>query len=470
MLSISEVAALTEAMQAAVVYRERISENGIAAADDYDTALQRFGGELPEKGTPPDQVIRELTENALPGLLKMGHPRFLGWVTGASDPTGIAADWLTSAWGQNAPFSSTTPAAAAAEESAGEWIKSLLGLPAQAAFGFTTGGTMANTIGLAAARNALLDREGWDVEAKGLFGAPEVTVILGEQAHSTVFLALRLIGFGADRALRVKANKYGQMDMAALEEVLQPLSGPVLIVAQAGHINSGAFDPLDEICRLAKTKKAWVHVDGAFGLWARACKETAHLAVGAESCDSWAVDGHKWLQTPYDSGFVFVRDEVALSRSMSVTASYLPEKTHREPVTTTPELSRRARGFAVWAVLRALGREGVSEMIGRHCAMAKRCAEGFGAIKGLRVLNRVELNQVALCCETGAGLVEDNELTARLLAKLQQSGVCYPSGAVWQGRGIIRMSFSSGKAVLEDAETIIDAVRSEWQMLGDENE
>lgn len=463
MLTTEETAALTKAANAAQAYRAGILARPIRATQSYAQLMARFGGELAQKGVPPDRIIEELVQNAEHGLLTQTHPRMLGWVTGASHPAGVAADWLTSAWGQNAPSSEVTPAAAVAEEVAGEWMKDLLGLPKEAGFGFTTGATMANTIAMAAARNALLLREGWDVEAKGLYGAPEVHVVLGQEAHSTIFMGLRLLGFGAKRVIKVVANSDGQMDARALQDTLEPLSGPILLIAQAGHINSGAFDPFAEITTIAKTKNAWVHVDGAFGLWAQASKTQAHLAKGVNGCDSWVVDGHKWLQTPYDGGFVFVRDKAALERAMSVTASYLPEQVSRDPGANTPELSRRARGFAVWAVLRAFGRDGVAEMVARHCAIAKGIADDLDAVEGLRIMNKVVLNQVALCCDTGGAVEQDNKLTEALLQQLQAGNICFPSGAVWQGRSIIRMSVSSKNAQLDDVGIIAGNVKEIWQ-------
>lgn len=458
MLAAADILALELACAAATEYRNGVETRPIGPVDGFELAKQHFGGALPDAGVRSEQIIADLIQNANCGLMGLTHPRFLGWVTGASHPVGVAADWLTAAWGQNAPSADVTPAAAAAEEVAGTWIKELLGLPEKAGFGFTTGATMANTIALATARNALLARAGWDVENNGLYGAPEIKVVVGAQMHSTVYMGLRLLGFGAARVIKVAVNADGRMDSSALRETLAPLNGPILVIAQAGHINSGAIDPLAEIAAIAKEKDAWVHVDGAFGLWARACPDLAHLAAGAEECDSWATDGHKWLQTPYDTGFVFVRNAAALNRAMTVTASYLPDAVYRDPGANTPELSRRARGFAVWAVLRALGRDGVARMIAQHCKMARQVANLLNAEPGLKVLNDVTLNQVALCCD-------DDKLTETLLRRVQADGQCYPSGAVWQNRPIIRLSFSSGASIAEDAEIIAGNIIKNWQQL-----
>jgi glutamate/tyrosine decarboxylase-like PLP-dependent enzyme len=306
-------------------------------------------------------------------------------------------------------------------------------------------------VGLAAARNALLARAGWDVEARGLFGAPEVHVVLGAEAHSTVFMALRLLGFGAERVTRVAVDGEGRMRADALAAALAPLRGPVIVLAQAGHINSGAFDPFEAVVAAARTRDAWVHVDGAFGLWARACPELAHLAAGIEAADSWATDGHKWPQVPYDCGAVVVRDVGALRRAMSFTASYLPSGAARDPFEFTPELSRRARGFALWATLRALGRAGVAEMVARNSRVARRIAAGLARMPGIVVLNRVVLNQVAVACAAGDAATRD------LLARVQAEGRCFPSGGTWKDRAIIRISVCSGTAGEADADATVAA-------------
>ena len=373
-LSADSEAALRRAVEHAVRFRQGVDRRQIGPVEDYPTMLARFGGPVPETGAPPGEVIDQLAALADPGLMAISSPRYFGWVDGASQPVGVAADWLTSAWGQNAPMALKTPAAAAAEETAGRWMLDLLDLPRDAGFGFTTGATMANAIGLAAARNAVLARVGWDVEAKGLFGAPEVHVVLGDEAHATIFMALRMIGFGANRVIRVAADDQGRMKADALADALRPLDGPTIVIAQAGHINSGAFDPFGPIVEAAHAHGdsggAWVHVDGAFGMWARACPDLRHLAEGVEGADSWVTDGHKWLQTPYDTGFVFVRDEAALRRSMTLTASYLPNSADlRDPGDYTPELSRRARGRRLGGAARTWpgrgGRDGEPPLPGR---------------------------------------------------------------------------------------------------------
>jgi glutamate/tyrosine decarboxylase-like PLP-dependent enzyme len=361
-------------------------------------------------------------------------------------------------------MSAATSAAAAAEEAAGRWMLDLLDLPRDSGFGFTTGATMANAIALAAARNAVLARVGWDVEAKGLFGAPEVHLVLGDEAHSTVFMGLRLIGFGAERVIRVAADDQGRMRADALAEVLDDLDGPIIVIAQAGHINTGAFDPFDAIVETAHAKGAWVHVDGAFGIWARACPERRALAQGVERADSWAADGHKWLQIPYDSGFVFVRDEAALYRAMSLSASYLGNSPdQRDPGDYTPELSRRARGFAVWAVLSRLGRAGVAEMIGRHCRVARRIADRLAAESGVRIVNEVVLNQVVVAFGPRDNGEAADAATRETLARVQREGVCYPSHGVWQDRAIMRISVTSQTTDEAEGDRAAEAILAAWR-------
>jgi glutamate/tyrosine decarboxylase-like PLP-dependent enzyme len=451
-------AALRRAADHAIGFRQRADTRRIGPAADYAAMIASFGGPVHETGAPPGEVIDQLAAMADPGLMAFANPRFFGWVVGASHPVGVAADWLTSAWGQNANMAVTTPAAAAAEETAGRWMLDLLDLPRDAGFGFTTGATMANAIGLAAARNTVLARIGWDVEAKGLFGAPEVHVVLGDEAHATIFMALRLIGFGAERVIRVAADDQGLIKADALADALRPLDGPTIVIAQAGHINSGGFDPFGPIVEVAHAHGdaggAWIHVDGAFGLWARACPDLRHLAAGVEGADSWVTDGHKWLQTPYDTGFVFARDEAALRRAMTLTASYLPNSADlRDPGDYTPELSRRARGFAVWAVLRALGRKGVSEMVGRHCRVARRIAGRLAAEPGVRIINDVVLNQVAVSFGPAGDGETADEATRQTLARVQE---------------IMRISVSSHLTDETEGDRAVEAIIAAWREIRSE--
>ncbi len=455
-LTPSEAAALRYAAAEAERWRTQVAARKVGPEQGYAEALARFSRPLPEEPADPEVILRELVAAAEPGLIGTVSPRFFGWVKGASHPVGVAADWLASAWGQNAALAQVTPSAAAAEEAATRWLLDLLDLPRGAGVGVTTGATMANAIAMAAARNALLAREGWDVEAKGLFGAPEITVIRGAEAHSTMSMGLRLIGFGADRVMEVATDDQGAMRAEAFEAALAAAKGPVLVLAQAGHINSGAFDPFARIVAAARARRAWVHVDGAFGLWARACPDRRALTDGIEGADSWATDGHKWLQVPYECGVVMVRDTAALARAMSAHASYLPRGEARDPYDFTPELSRRARGFALWATIRALGRSGVAEMVGRNCAVARSIAEGLRRVPGIEILNEVVLNQVAVATREG------DAATNALLARVQAEGACFPSGGVWKGRSILRISVSSGRTGPADGARLVEAITAAW--------
>ena len=459
----AEAAAFDAAAAHAKAYRRGIAGAPVRAPRSYREMLAAFGGPVPETGLPADAVVEELVTRAEGGLLGMVSPNFHGWVIGASHPAGVAADWLTAAWGQNGAFADPTPAAAAVEEAAAGWVLELLGLPAGAGVGFGTGATMANFTALAAARNALLARAGWDVEARGLFGAPEVAVVVGGEVHSSVQLSLRLLGFGAARVHVAAADREGRMRAEALAEVLAGIDGPIVVCLQAGNVCSGAFDPFAELIVLARAKGAWVHVDGAFGLWARAAPRLAALAAGLEGADSWAADAHKWLQVPYDCGLAIVRDAGALNRAMSVTASYLPAGENRAPEAFSPEMSRRARGFVVWAVLKALGRQGLAEMLDRHCAVARHIAGRLAAEPGLAVLNAVVLNQVVVACGDGP---EADALTRATLAAVQAGGAAFPTNGRWRGREIIRVSVSAGPTTLADGERSAEAIIAAWRRVG----
>ncbi len=456
----ADAAAFDAAAAHAKAYRRAVGAMPVRAERSYAEMRAAFAEPVPEAGLPADAVVEELVRRAEGGLLGMVAPTFHGWVIGASHPAGVAVDWLTSAWGQMCGFADPTPAAAVVEEVAAGWVLDLLGLPAEAGVGFVTGATMANFTALAAARGALLSRAGWDVEARGLFGAPEVHVVVGGEVHSSVQLSLRLLGFGAARVHVAAADDEGRMRPDALAAVLAGLDGPIVVCLQAGHVCSGAFDPFAALIPLAREKAAWVHVDGAFGLWARAAPELAALTAGLEAADSWAADAHKWLQVPYDCGLAIVRDAGALNRAMSVTASYLPQGENRAPEAFTPEMSRRARGFAVWAVLKALGRQGVAEMVGRHCAVARHIAGLLSAEPGLAVLNDVVLNQVALACGDGP---DADARTRATLAAVQAEGVCYPTGGRWRGREIIRVSVSAGPTTVEDGTRSAAAIVEAWR-------
>ena len=427
---------------------------------DYHAMRDRILAPTPETGADPGAVIDELVRLTEGGLQTTIGPRFYGWVMGASEPAGLAADWLVSAWGQNAGYQNTAPAMAAIEQAAEAWLLDILDLPRDSAIGFTTGATIANATCLAAARSRVLLDAGWDPDADGLFGAPPVHVLVGADAHASVFAALQLIGFGRKRAILVDADKtQGRMLPEALEAAIAPLSGPKLVIAQAGQINTGDFDPFTEIAAIAKAHGAWLHVDGAFGLWARATPSLKHLTAGIESFDSWATDGHKWLQTPYDSGFAIVRDKDALLHAMTNWASYLPtvQQGDRVPSNYVPELSRRARGVPVWALLKTYGRDGVAKLVERHCTLTRRFAERLSHEPGIRILNDVVLNQIAL--DFGA----DSEATKAVIARVQHDGVLYAGGAEWRGNWIMRLSIISAPTTEADIDMSADAIIAAWR-------
>jgi glutamate/tyrosine decarboxylase-like PLP-dependent enzyme len=446
-------ATLDAAYAAAVRFLAGVGERPVGAKLDTAALRATLGGPLPELGEPAPQVVERLARDADPGIVATAGPRYFGFVVGGSLPAAVGADWLTSAWDQNAGLFVLSPAAAVVEETVLEWLTGLLGLPPGTGMGFVTGGQMANTTCLAAARQSVLARAGWDVAARGLVGAPEVAVLAGDEAHVTVYGALRLLGLGDASVVKITSDGQGRMQPAALREALRTRRGkPVIVCAQAGNVNTGAFDPLQDVTRLAREHGAWVHVDGAFGLWAAASAATRHLIAGVEDADSWATDAHKWLNVPYDSGLAFVRDTAAHRAAMARTASYLQHTdANRDNYEWTPEFSRRARGFAVYAALRSLGRGGVSALIERCCAHARLFAELLSGTPGVRVVNEVVLNQVLVRFDPPAATPEEGDAwTREVIARVQRDGTCWLSGTVWRGRALMRISVSSWSTSTED--------------------
>ncbi|GAM98322.1 aromatic-L-amino-acid decarboxylase [alpha proteobacterium U9-1i] len=456
-------ALLVSVTERSVAYRASAASRPHRPDKTYAEMRTLFDGPAPQRGLPIGDVIDALGDTAEQGLANMIGPRFFGWVIGATAPAGMAADWLVSAYGQNATNAMATPAAAACEEIVGRWLVELMGLPRESSVGFVTGGTMANFTCLAAARGEVLRRAGWDVESDGLFGAPAINVVLGEEAHSTVFSALRYLGLGAKRVVAVPIDAQGRMRANAFVQTLARLDGPTIAIAQAGHINSGAFDPIDEIAAACRAKGAWLHIDGAIGLWACAVPEFAHLTAGVNQADSWGADGHKWLQTPHDCGYAIVRDAAAHRRAMRIAASYLPEGDARHPADYAPELSKRARGFPTWAMLKTLGREGLAEMVSRHCALARRMAERLSAEGDVEVLNEVVLNQVAVRLGRDMEGATSDTLTERTIARVQREGVCFVGGAHWRDRQIIRVSVIGADTTEADIDASADAILSAWR-------
>jgi glutamate/tyrosine decarboxylase-like PLP-dependent enzyme len=454
---------LRHAAEIAMGFRRSLDGRPQRPAKSFAEMRQIFAAPLPEQGSNGLSVVEELAALADPGLATMTGPRFFGWVMGASHPVGVAADWLTSAWGQNCGGHTVTPAAAACEETAAHWLLELLDLPRQSSVGFATGATVANLTCLAAARGELLRRIGWDVEANGLFGAPPIRVIIGEEAHASVFSALQFLGLGYDRVVRIPTDSMGRMLIDDFESAMTQSEEPTIVIAQAGHINTGAFDPILPITRIAHRTNAWVHVDGAFGLWARACPGMALVAIGMETADSWATDGHKWLQLPYDCGFAIVRDAEAHRRAMAITASYLPTVAagDRNPSHYVPELSRRARGFTAWAMIRALGRQGIAQLVAHHCGIARRMAQALRQEAGIRVLNEVDLNQVVV--RFGGDEAADDILTSKVIERIQADGTCFAAGAQWKGLWIMRLSVTSWATREGDADRSVAAIIGAWR-------
>ncbi len=410
------------------------------------SALRAFEEPFPEGPSEPEAVIGMLDEFGSPGTMGMAGPRFFGWVIGGALPAALGANWLASAWDQNAGLFAATPIAAMLEEVSLRWLLEALLLPGGCGAAFVTGATMANFTALAAARHAVLERAGWDVERRGLFGAPEIQVVVGEEAHPSLIKSLGMLGMGRERVVAVPVDSQGRMRGDRLP-VLHP---PSILCIQAGNVNTGAFDPATEIIPAARESSAWIHVDGAFGLWAAASPQYRHLVEGFGEADSWATDAHKWLNVPYDSGLAFVRTAESLKGAMSLSAAYLPQGEHREPSQFVPELSRRARGVEIWAALKSLGRSGLAELVERCCRCAKRFADGLSAA-GFEILNDVVLNQVLVC-------FGPPDVTERAIAAIQDEGTCWCGGTVWQGRHAMRISVSSWATTEADVDRSLEAM------------
>jgi glutamate/tyrosine decarboxylase-like PLP-dependent enzyme len=427
-------------------YLRGIRERRVAPSPEQIDGLEALGGPLPEGPADPAAVLALLDDAGSPATVASAGGRYFGFVIGGSLPVTLAANWLAGAWDQNGGLVVSSPVAAALEETAQRWLIDALSLPPGTGAGFVTGATMANFTALAAARHAVLAAAGWDVEAAGLSGAPAITVIVGDEVHISLLRALTLLGLGRDRVVRVPVDAQGRMRA----EALPPLEGPAIVCAQAGNVNSGAFDPMDRICAHAHAAGAWVHVDGAFGLWAAAAPERSYLTHGVAQADSWALDAHKWLNVPYDSGLAFVRQPDHLRSAMATSAAYIPQTEQREPFQYTPEMSRRARGVEIWAALRALGRTGLADLVERNCRQAARFAAGLRDA-GYDVLNDVVLNQVLVA-------FGDDDTTRRVIAGVQSDGTCWCGGTVWHGRAAMRISVSSWATTDEDIDRSLAAM------------
>jgi glutamate/tyrosine decarboxylase-like PLP-dependent enzyme len=442
--------ALEAALGHALRWLDAYPERTVPAAGDADAAVARLGDALPDRGADAAEVVDLLADAVEPGLMASGSGRFYGWVMGGTLPAALAADWLVSAWDQNAGMRDSTPGVVAVEEVAAAWVLDVLGLPPASGVGFTTGATMANFSCLAAARDSVLASVGWDVAARGLAGSPGVRVLVGAESHGSVDLALRYLGLGV--AERVDVDEEGRMLPASLEAALgaaQP-ELPCIVCLQAGNIHSGAFDPFAELIAIAKRAGAWVHVDGAFGLWAAATPTLAPLVDGLAGADSWATDAHKTLNTPYDCGIAVVADGGRMRASLGIHASYLLRASTSDPYETVPELSRRARGVPVWAALASLGRSGLAELIDGLAAAAQQIARGLEAIPGLTVLNDVVYTQVCAACE-------HDDATRAAFAAILEEGTVMPSLSSWHDRVVIRFSVSSWRTGEEDVLATVQA-------------
>lgn len=446
------------AMNHAVAYRQGVEASKPKPVVSADLLENSFNSATPEIGDDPINVINGLVSAATPGLMSVTGGRFFGWVIGGSHPAGVAADWLASAWGQNVGNFHCSPAAAMSEKTVSTWLLDILNLEKSCSVGFVTGATMANFTCLAAARTEVLCRVGWNVEEDGLNGAPAITVFIGADAHTTVFNGLQYLGLGRKRVITIPSDEQGRMCAAPLVAQLRETVGPKIVIAQAGQINTGAIDPMSEIVAACHSTGAWLHVDGAFGLWANACPSTKAMCKDIEKADSWAVDGHKWLQLPYDSGFAIVRNAAAHRRAMNITASYLPDTNGKEYQASqyVPELSRRARGFAAWALIRTIGREGIINMIERHCNFAKHVERALSKVSGIKVINKVVLNQLIVRfgdCDTA---------TEAVIKKLQMRNKVFAEGSMWRGQKVMRISIISGETKEADIELLISEIKSCW--------
>ena len=444
-------AALERAHQHTLEWLAGLDERPVPPRADVPALVEALGAELPETGTDAAEVVDLLAAACEPGLTAMPSGRFFGFVIGGTHPAGLAADWLVSAWDQNSGLRRLTPAHTAVEDVAGAWVVDLLGLPEGSAVGFVTGGTMANFTGLAAGRDAVLRQAGWDAARQGLNGGPRVRVLVGRERHDTVDLALRYLGLGEPEAVDV--DEQGRVRADALAEALGSApDGPTIVALQAGNVHSGAFDPFPAAIDAAHKHGAWVHVDGAFGLWAAASPSYRHLMTGAAGADSWATDAHKTLNVPYDCGLAIVRDPAAVRAAMGMHGDYLIHDVAGEPFDKVPEISRRGRAFTVWAVLRALGRSGVADLVDRLCRHARRFADEIATIPGAEVLNDVEYTQV--CVSFGS-----DERTEAVVARMLEDGTAWMTGSRWRGRSVLRVSVSSWATTDRDVERSVAALR-----------
>ncbi|MCD6014726.1 MAG: Pyridoxal-dependent decarboxylase [Solirubrobacterales bacterium] len=445
---------LGDAARLAGEFVDTLPSRAVGARADLDELRSRLDRPLSDGGEDPRAVLEQLARDVEPGLVASAGPRYFGFVIGGALPVAVAADWLTSAWDQNTGGYPPAPALSVIEEVAARWVRELLGLPSGCGIGFVTGCQMAHFTCLAAARHAVLRDAGWDVEADGLQGAPPLRVIAGEQAHVTVGVACRMLGLGQERVRTVSADDQGRMLAAELESVLAEEKVPTIVCAQAGEINTGAFDPIAAIVDRCRAHGAWCHIDGAFGLWAAVSPKRRALLDGFERADSWATDGHKWLNVPYDCGIAAVADAGAQREAMTSTSAYIPAHDEEVPwgFDWSPEFSRRARGVPLYAALRALGRGGTAELIDRCCDHAQRIAERLRQADGVEVLNDVALNQVLV------RFADSDEVTDAVVERVQREGTCWLSGSNFRGRTVMRISIVGWQTTTDDIERSAEAI------------
>jgi len=433
-----------DAQRYAYEYMDRVAAMDVFPSPESLALLDAFSGPMPDGPGLPQDIIKMLHDAGSPNTVAQTGGRYFGFVNGGAAPAGIAAKWLADVWDQNAALYVMSPIASKLEEVCEQWVVDLLGLPAGTAAGFVSGSSTANLCGLAVARNVLLGKYGWDAGLRGLAGAPPIRVVAGEQAHASVGKALALLGIGASTIEIVPTDDQGRMR----PDAVPPLDSTTLLILQAGNVSGGAFDPVDELCDLAHEAGAWVHVDGAFGLWAAACERTRHLTRGIEKADSWAVDAHKTLNAPYDCGIVLCKDRQFLADALQSTGSYLEFSDHRDGMLYTPEMSRPARSVALWATLKSLGRSGVDTLIGHLCQMTRRFADGL-ARHGFIIDNEVVFNQILVRCQQA-------DDTVRLLDRIQASGRCWCGGAVRNGEPVIRISVCSWRTTSDDVDECVE--------------
>ncbi|MEP6795445.1 MAG: pyridoxal-dependent decarboxylase [Saprospiraceae bacterium] len=456
-------APLHKALQLSEDFFDTLDSTPVGSMKSHEELLSLWDQKLPETGMDPEQILIDMDKAARPGLHLSQSGRFFSWVIGGSYPTGVAADWLTSAWDQNAGMFTVAPAASIAEEIAGKWLKQILNLPVDASFAFVTGCQMAHFTCLAAARNHLFHQAGWDIEAKGFYGAPRIRVICGDQKHSTINRAMRMLGFGTDILTDVPSDEYGRINVALFEkEFMKEPDVPTLVLLQAGDLNTGVYDDFNAIIPLAHKFNAWVHVDGAFGLWASASKHLSHLTKGIETADSWATDGHKWLNVPYDCGYALTAHPEAHYRSMSQQASYVFEdQTARDSMYWNPEFSRRARGFATYAVIKELGTQGIEELVDRTCAHARSIVEQAGKLPHTEIVAMPVINQglIRFLDPKGNSEKDHAAYTEKVIHEINESGEAFFQPVTFKGKRCMRVSVSGWRTSDEDVRRTVAAIR-----------